>query len=177
MNRFNFGNQITNGLQIASVGAVTSHSMYDASSTLNNMSPTERRQYGAMGAERTREQIRQNKNKVDPLSRMSNEEQQFYGDANKEKLLEQSRQINNKVSGYGNLTDDEQIAVGEKRADLLRNFIDEEQADTPQFPEIKKKIVNGVELTGKLVYQYRNPKNKFAGYEEVKYQNKKGGDE
>lgn len=175
MQRFNFGNQITNGIQIASVGAVTAHSMYDASSTLNNMSPVERRQYGAMGADRAREQIRQQGNKTDAMTRMSDEEQQFYGEANKNKLLENARQTNNGISGYKNLTDDEQIAVGEKRADLLRNFIEEEQADTPQFPEIKKKIVNGVELTGKLVYQYRNPKNKFAGYEPVTYQNKKRG--
>lgn len=145
MNRFNFGNQITNGLQIASVGAVTSHSMYDASSTLNNMSPTERRQYGAMGAERAREQI---------------------------------RETNNKVSGYANLTDDEQIQLGEHRADSLMKFLEEgeeKELNTPQFPEIKKKVVNGVELTGRLVYQYRNPKSKFAGYEPVTYQNKKGG--
>ena len=145
MNRFNFGNQITNGLQIASVGAVTSHSMYDASSTLNNMSPTERRQYGAMGAERAREQI---------------------------------RETNNKVSGYANLTDDEQIQLGEHRSDSLMKFLEEgeeEELNTPQFPEIKKKVVNGVELTGRLVYQYRNSKSKFAGYEPVIYQNKKGG--
>ena len=145
MNRFNFGNQITNGLQIASVGAVTSHSMYDASSTLNNMSPIERRQYGAMGAERAREQI---------------------------------RETNNKVSGYANLTDDEQIQLGEHRADSLMKFLEEgeeKELNTPQFPEIKKKVVNGVELTGRLVYQYRNSKSKFAGYEPVTYQNKKGG--
>ena len=123
MQRFNFGNQITNGIQIASVGAVTAHSMYDASSTLNNMSPVERRQYGAMGAERAREQI---------------------------------RETNNKVSGYANLTDDEQIQLGEHRADSLMKFLEEgeeKELNTPQFPEIKKKVVNGVELTGRLVYQ------------------------
>lgn len=176
MQRFNFGNQITNGVQIASVGAVTAHSMYDASSTLNNMSPEERRQYGAMGAERARQQMRQQGNQVDPLSRMSDTEQQSYGEASKERLMEQSRQTINKVSGYGNLTDDEQVELGEHRADMLMSFKEEGEPDTPQFPEIKKKMVNGVELTGRLVYQYRNAKNKFAGVEPVTYPTKKGGD-
>ena len=89
MNRANFGNQITNGMQILSVAGTTAsgwekgrrqQKLADASSALNNMTEDEVSQIGQMRADQMREQVRQHQNKTDGMVHLSDEEQQAYGD-------------------------------------------------------------------------------------------------
>lgn len=58
MNRVNLGNQITNGMQILSVGATTaSRTLGRADKTLNNLSPEEQDNMYKMKADKIRDQI------------------------------------------------------------------------------------------------------------------------
>ena len=70
MNRANFGNIVTNGMQILSVAGTTAakafnkrealqRAKYDASSALNNMSLDEARQVGQMRAEQMKQQLKE----------------------------------------------------------------------------------------------------------------------
>ena len=57
MNRFNFGNVTTNGMQILSVGATTAaRTLGRADRTLNNLSGDERKSYFQMKADKLRDQ-------------------------------------------------------------------------------------------------------------------------
>lgn len=58
MNRFNFGNVTTNGMQILSVGATTAaRTLGRADKTLNNLSEDEKKALGKMKSDKLRDQI------------------------------------------------------------------------------------------------------------------------
>lgn len=58
MNRFNFGNVATNGVQILSVGATTaSRTLGRADTALNNLSEDERKSYFQMKADKLRNEV------------------------------------------------------------------------------------------------------------------------
>ena len=65
MNRFNFGNVITNGAQILSVGATTASGVFRdrADSALTNMTKEERAEYGKYKADLIREEMSNYKEK------------------------------------------------------------------------------------------------------------------
>ena len=95
MNRFNMGNQVTNGMQILSVAGTTASSwknqinrrnLADASSALNNMTEDEVRQVGQMRAEELRQQVRQHGNKTNGMVHLSDEEQKKFGERKAEDL-------------------------------------------------------------------------------------------
>ena len=57
MNRFNFGNVATNGVQILSVGATTAaRTLGRAETALNNLSEDERKSYFQMKANKLRDE-------------------------------------------------------------------------------------------------------------------------
>ena len=95
MNRYNYGNQITNGMQILSVGGFTGagyvqqrkqRKIADASSALNNMTEEEIGAVGKMRADKLNEEVRQHSNKTDGMTHLTNEEQQAFGDKKAEDL-------------------------------------------------------------------------------------------
>lgn len=58
MNRFNFGNVATNGMQILSVGATTAaRTLGRAETALNNLSEDERKSYFQMKADKLRDEV------------------------------------------------------------------------------------------------------------------------
>lgn len=58
MNRFNFGNVATNGVQILSVGATTAaRTLGRADTALNNLSEDERKSYFQMKADKLRDEV------------------------------------------------------------------------------------------------------------------------
>ena len=62
MNRSNFGNIFTNGMQILSVGATTATRLLGRADTaLNNLSPEERKSYIQMQADKMRDEVREYK--------------------------------------------------------------------------------------------------------------------
>ena len=65
MNRFNFGNVITNGAQILSVGATTASGVFRdrADSALTNMTKEEKSEYGKYKADLIREEMSNYKEK------------------------------------------------------------------------------------------------------------------
>ena len=65
MNRFNFGNVITNGAQILSVGATTASGVFRdrADSALTNMTKEERAEYGKYKADLIRDEMANYKEK------------------------------------------------------------------------------------------------------------------
>ena len=65
MNRFNFGNVVTNGAQILSVGATTASGVFRdrADSALTNMTKEERAEYGKYKADLIREEMANYKEK------------------------------------------------------------------------------------------------------------------
>ena len=95
MNRANFGNQITNGMQILSVAGTTAagwekgrrqQKLADASSALNNMTEEEVNAVGKMRADKLNEEVRQHLNKTDGMMHLTDEEQQKFGDKKAEGL-------------------------------------------------------------------------------------------
>ena len=95
MNRANFGNQITNGMQILSVAGTTAagwekgrrqQKLADASSALNNMTEEEVNAVGKMRADKLNEEVRQHLNKTDGMTHLTDEEQQKFGDKKAEGL-------------------------------------------------------------------------------------------
>ena len=88
MNRANFGNVVTNGMQILSVAGTTSAAferqsraarIADASSALNNMSEDELHQLGQMRADKLRSEIsRYNASGESPYQHLSDEEAGLY---------------------------------------------------------------------------------------------------
>lgn len=60
MNRFNFGNVVTNAMQIGSTGMFTAaRSLGNAANALNNLSPIERKQYSEMEADKIRTSVKE----------------------------------------------------------------------------------------------------------------------
>lgn len=133
MNRANFGNQITNGMQILSVAGTTAagwekgrrqQKLADASSALNNMTEDEVSQIGQMRADQMREQVRQHQNKTDGMVHLSDEEQQAYGDKRADDLR---KYIN------GNDSEEDVQSVDE----LMSNI---SSMNTPQSEALTKSI-------------------------------------
>ena len=77
MNRANFGNVITNGMQILSVGTTTaSRLLGHAESALNNLTKDERKEYYQMKADQMRDEIaeyKDSKKSIDELIGLPNE--------------------------------------------------------------------------------------------------------
>ena len=59
MNRFNFGNVVTNGMQVLSVGGTTARGVFRdrADSALTNMTKEERAEYGKYKADLIRDEM------------------------------------------------------------------------------------------------------------------------
>ena len=104
MNRANFGNVVTNGMQILSVAGTTAagairasrqQHLADASSALNNLSEDELQQVGEMRANKLRDEMaRYNAGGESPYQHLSNEEAGLY----QEKRAEQMRKFINEDS-------------------------------------------------------------------------------
>lgn len=106
MNRYNFGNQITNGMQILSVSGTTAgkafnkneelqRAKYNAASALNNMSLDEASEIGRMRAEQLRQELAQSQENADlksrhkvsdPLYHLSDDESEQYGQMRADKI-------------------------------------------------------------------------------------------
>lgn len=95
MNRYNFGNITTNGVQTMAVSTFTGSNfeqqsrqrrLADASSALNNMTMDEVQELGRVRADRVRQEIRQSQNKTDGMTLLTDEEQQQYGERRAEDL-------------------------------------------------------------------------------------------
>ena len=60
MNRYNFGNVVTNAMQIGSTGTFTAaRSLGNAANALNNLSPKERKEYSEMEADKIRSAVKE----------------------------------------------------------------------------------------------------------------------
>lgn len=164
MNRFNFGNQITNGNQILSVAATAARPILDASNALNNMSVSDKKELGQARAESLRQETRAIKNGLNPSHNMTDEEQKMVGQAGATRQIENARQTENQVDGMSQLTDEEQQNYGEQRAEMLRNW--KYETDTPQIESIVQKTEGDINLVKDLVYRVRK-NGRFAGFEKV----------
>lgn len=132
MNRFNFGNQITNGAQILSVAGTTGAGfeqqsrrakLADASSGLNNLSEEELRQIGQMHSDKLMDDVkRYNAGGQSPYQHLSPEEAGEY----QSKVADDMRKKINK-------SDD--VDVDDVMSDIDTGF----EIDTPQMPYIKMK--------------------------------------
>lgn len=116
MNRFNFGNQITNGMQIMSVAGTTGagfinasnqRRINDLSSGLNNLSDDELSQVGQMRADQLRQQVNEFYNPLEPV----------------EKEETANQKITRLTSGYGKLSDEELSQLGDIKAAEYRKKI------------------------------------------------------
>ena len=133
MNRFNMGNQLTNGMQILSVAGTTAASwknqinrrnLADASSALNNMTEEQVEAVGQMRADQLNEQVRQHLNKVNGMTHLTDSEQQEFGNKKAEELR-------NYISG----SDDEEES---KSVDDLMSEI--KSMNSPQSEALAKSI-------------------------------------
>lgn len=85
MNRYNFGNVTTNAMQIGSTAAFTgSRSLGNAASALNNLSLSEKRQYGEMQANMIR-------NQMADYDRISDDERELIGEAKARKAVDSAK--------------------------------------------------------------------------------------
>lgn len=96
MNRANFGNVVTNGMQILSVAGTTASGaerasrqqhLADASSALNNLTEDELHQVGEMRANKLRDEVeRYNAGGESPYQHLSDEEASAYQQARADKM-------------------------------------------------------------------------------------------
>ena len=165
MNRFNFGNQTTNGMQMLGVSATTASAfekqsqrakLADASSALNNLSEEERAAWGQTQANKMRDEMnRYNAKGASPYQHLTNEEASKY----QEKIAEGMRQ---KISG-------EEESIDDLMADTPYQNL-----NSPQAKAIKTYIENNFEFMGSYVRDGR----RFRRMTEEDFINKlsKGGD-
>ena len=165
MNRYNFGNQTTNGMQVLSVAGFTGgnyakntkrQKIADASSALNNMSIDEIKQVGQMRADSLREELRQHQNKIDGMTHLSDEEQQAFGEKKADDLRK--------------------YAMGEHGEDDISS-VDElisgiSSMNTPQSEDLSKAINTNSEYLRKRNQGQDTKTGKF-----VSLKSKKDGDE
>lgn len=162
MNRANFGNIVTNGIQTLAVSGFTGANAYkqsqrqklaDASSALNNMTLEEAGQVGKMRADELNEQVRQH---------------------------------NNQTNGMEHLTDEEQKKYGDKKAQGLRDYINGEEESIDDYLEggIAPQTAQGIQINEntirKLKYleervAYVRDGSRFAKLDEML--DREGGDE
>lgn len=156
MNRFNFGNVVTNGMQTLSVAGFTGANyvkgqqrqrLADASSALNHLSYDEVNSYGEMGAQRIREQVRENSNNTNPMTHLSDEEQQKYGQKRAEDIRSYINGSDNEDEDIDNLIESETFPV------------------TPEGRELNTKVINDITWNRKWIGRSKN--GKFAGIKEI----------
>lgn len=187
MNRANFGNQITNGMQIMSVAGTTGagfinasnqRRINDLSSGLNNLSDSELAQVGQMRADQLKQQISEFYNPPEPV----------------EKNETFNQKVKRLTSGYDKLSDEELNKLGDIKAAEYRKKIsdfnkpktvDEILSDndlnlkenSTQIKSIKTKISNDVEYfkdrQARIDFYNQNIKNKNVISNKVKGQIKK----
>lgn len=168
MNRFNFGNVVTNGMQTLSVAGFTGanyiqnikrQKIADASSALNNLSSEEVKAYGQMKAERIREELRQNQNKTNPMEHLSDEEQKKYGERKAEDLR-----------NYINKSSEEEEGID----DLVSGGV---FPTTPQAVALNDKVNSDLEYLSQYRI-YRRDGSRFAetSVQEILSERDKGGD-
>ena len=156
MNRSNVGNIVTNGMQILSVGATTAaRTLGRADSALNNLSKEEKKEYYQMQADKMRDETKQYYDKSD--------------------------------SAFHNLSEEEQVQYRQFQADKMRKQMSDSEDDvdtlmadapssnSPQSPELTKKIIGDIEWTRK--WTGRNIKtNRFvASRDNIEDLEKEGG--
>ena len=171
MNRFNFGNQITNGMQILSVAGTTAakafnkkeaefREKYNASNALNNMSLDEAKQVGEMRAQQLRDELAQfnennelkNKTKMsNPLSHLSDEESKQYGEL-------KANEIRKKLSD-DDIDIDEIMSSTPLKTQELRNVsrkIDNDMSWSNFWKDIKDSQIDGFDIKDFVIKQKKD---------------------
>lgn len=142
MNRANFGNIITNGVQTLSVAGFTGSNwkkgsdkarLADASSALNNMSEDEVRAYGQMQADKMRSEVsRYNAGGQSPYQHLTDEEAGQYQEAvandMRRKINSGSEDVDDIMGGtpFGGLNSPQAKAIRtyiENNFDFTRNYV------------------------------------------------------
>lgn len=122
MNRFNFGNVITNGAQILSVGATTaSRVLGKADTALNNLSEEEKKDYFKMKADKLRDEIRQyNEGSDSAFHNLTNEEQKRYREYQANKMRNQMNSTSETVDEIMENSTDSFIPNNSEQSEHLR---------------------------------------------------------
>lgn len=128
MNRFNFGNVTTNGMQILSVGATTAaRTLGRADKTLNNLSEDERKSHFQMKADKLRDEIkRYNTGGESATQHLSEQELTDY-------RKKQADDIRKKTYGSGEESID---AIMEGAGQVTKSL----QNNSPQVEQLKLKM-------------------------------------
>ena len=169
MNRANFGNIVTNGMQILSVGATTASKIFlgRADSALNNLTKEERIKLKDMKTAQLREEMEDYYNPERKLNK------QYKQDKQQE---ERETYYAGGSSPMQHLSLEEQAAFQEKKAEGIRSFINGESDDyessfenpklaikneeipTPQGEETTIKINNDLKHNDRLSQRFSSPR-------------------